>query len=501
LLSIRQIGAASMLLAVQCAAVAVSAALLHHPMMAVSPLLFAAGIWFVPDHFVQIAPQTVPVGGARLGVGAAALVAILCQSQGVLALPLALMLLGVLLAATRRHQLMQVIALVGIQNGVVLTACLTTSAGTPLAIVPLAACVVLPLPLALGVLLPMLVRQTNKGARWLPWLDLGLSLAVFAATFLVPLDSVASVFAPLLGLDAVVRSYQRRKRERMAATARGLALLTSLFLVLAVCQLNPILAWFAVFAAITTSSLPTLARRWNATILAFLGAGIALFGLLLVMLAPSVLGYFSVFTGFVAMAAIIPDLAAVLVIVILRLADLAPWPPAADALGLAITMVTLLVCAASIRGKSLRSSVPLLQQAEASVAAMSICLGQADGRFAAFVMLILVILTRTAARIPDGPVTGYAIAGLGGVPPFGVFPGLVLVVLAMINRDAWLLLPLGAAYLPILLASTSAAPIVSASSRALPSVGWLPLAIALLVGYFTPDGLARWWHVLTAGGG
>jgi hypothetical protein len=29
----------------------------------------------------------------------------------------------------------------------------------------------------------------------------------------------------------------------------------------------------------------------------------------------------------------------------------------------------------------------------------------------------------------------------------------------------------------------------------------LPLALALLTGYFAPEGLVRWWHVLTVGGG
>jgi hypothetical protein len=434
-------------------------------------------------------------------VGAGATLAVLCQSQGSIALPLTVILLSILLAATTRHPLMQVMALVGIQNGVVLAACLINHPGVPPVMLLPVACLILPLPLAVGLLFPVLMRRGNKAADWIAWLDLGLSLAVFAATLLVPLDSTASVFAPLLGLDGVLRSCQRRKRAAMSPAARGLALLTSVFLVLAVCSPNPIIDWLAVLASTATALLPTLTRRWNAVVLASLGAGVALFGLLLLTLAPSVPGYFSVFAGFTAIAAIVPDLSVVLVILLLRLANQAPWPPAAESLGLAIASIALLVCAAMVRGKSPRSSVTLLQQSQASIAALSVCLGQADGRFAALAMLVLVILTRAAARVADGPAASLAIAGLGGIPPLGVFPGLVLVVLAMTGHDAWLLLLLGAACVPILLASLPGRPLTFRFKAAVPSVGWLPLALALFSGYFAPDGLVRWWHVLTAGRG
>jgi hypothetical protein len=345
------------------------------------------------------------------------------------------------------------------------------------------------------------MRRSDKTADWFGWLDLGLSVAVFALTLLVPLDSLASVFAPLLGLDGVLRSCQRRKREAMSPAGRALALLTSVLLVLTVCPSSPVIAWLAVLAAITTSSLPTLARRWNQAVVAFCGAGVALFGLLLLALAPSVPGYFSVFAGFTAIAAVVPDLAVVLVILTLRLANQASWPPGAGSLGIAIALIALLVCATMLHGKSPRSSVTLLQQSQACIAALSVCLGQANGRFAALVVLILLIPTRSAARITDGPVGSLAIAGLGGVPPLGVFPGIVLVVLAVIDRDAWLLLPLGAAYIPILLASLPRGMPAFSPRAAIPSAGWVPLAIALLIGYCAPDGLVRWWHVLTAGRG
>jgi hypothetical protein len=236
-------------------------------------------------------------------------------------------------------------------------------------------------------------------------------------------------------------------------------------------------------------------------VLAFVGAGVALFGLLWLMLTPSVVGYFGVFAGFAAIAAVVPELAPVLVVLVLRLAGQTSWPPAAEAIGVGVAFGGLLACGAVAILRSSRPVVSLLQQGQASIAALSLCLGWADGRFAALVLLILLFLCRSAARMKHEPVASLAVAGLSGAPPLGVFPGLVLVALALANHHAWLLLPVGCALVPILLAGLPRRLLAFSPGRAIPSIGWLPLALALLIGYFAPDGLVRWWHVLTAGQG
>jgi hypothetical protein len=491
LLCVRQISAGAILLAVQSGAVAVAALVAHLPLMAIPPILLAAGVWFTPDVLATLEARTVPVGGAKLGVAAAAVLAVLCQSQSTGALPLAVILVAVLLAATRRHPLMHVMALVGLQNGIVLASA-QPGVLLPEVVLPRVllsgACFALPLPLAVGILAAHL--RSGKTAAWLGWVDFGMALVIFVATILVPLDSIGSIFAPLLGLEGALRAWRRRNRQALPAR-RGLALLTGLFQVLAVSVPDVTMSWLAVLACIATSLLPVMTRRWDDAVLAVLGAGIALFGL--TALGPSILGYFSMFAGFIAIAAVVPDLAPILVVLILRLANQAPWSAGIEAIGLTVALLALLACAALLLR---RSSAALLQQSQACVAALSICLGQADGRFAGLVLLILLILCRSAARIADQPIAGLAIAGLGGVPPLGVFPALVLVVLAISGHRAWLLLPLGAAFVPILLASLPRRlPGVS------PSVGWVPLALAVLTGYFAPEGLVHWWHVLTAGRG
>jgi hypothetical protein len=90
-------------------------------------------------------------------------------------------------------------------------------------------------------------------------------------------------------------------------------------------------------------------------------------------------------------------------------------------------------------------------------------------------------------------------AGLAGLPPLGVFPGLMLVVLAFSSHAPWLLLPLGVAVIPILLAGLPARlPAVSLRTAML-SAGWLPLVLAALFGFFTPTELVLWLAALTAG--
>jgi len=388
---------------------------------------------------------------------------------------------------------MRIIALAGVQNGLVLAGCLV-----PVAAVFPVACLVLPLPLAAS-LLPAMKHRGPSAPRWLGWIDLALSLAVFAGTLVVPLDSLAAVFAPLLGLDGVIRSVSRRRRTGLSLAGRGLALLQGVLLVLAVSTPDLTIAWLGVLAAMTASLLPTLMRRRDDAILAFLGAGLALFGLLLLPVAPPILAYFCLFAGFATIAAVIPDLAAVLVILLLRLASRTPWPPEAEVLGTGVALTGLLACAILLVGHGRSHRATLLYLSQCGIAALSLGTGQPDGRFAALILLMLLILCRSAARVPDRRVTALAIAGLGGASPVGVFPGLAIVILAVTGHHGWLLLPLGAAAIPMVMVSLPRQLPGFPTAAAIPSVGWLPLALALLAGYFAPNGLTTWWHIMTAG--
>jgi hypothetical protein len=595
LLCTERIEAASILLVAQSAAVAVTAAMLHQPLMALPPLLLAGGllvgglltggrfagglstggclgggVWFARH---RTPPPRAPEGSAMRGVVAGAVLAVLCLSHDSLGLPLAIVLLAILLAVTRRHPSLQVIALIAAQNGLVLAGCLVVEPAIFSPVLLPVVCLVLPLPLAAHLMIPPETRPRARAVPWLERIDLALSVAMFASTLIVPLDGLASVFAPLLGFDAVMRSCVRRKRHGLPPPRRIFALLQSSFVLLAVCAPNVLVAWLALVGAMATFLLPWLrtgtrpysgvvgsfahvravgghaltslsgcapggvdvgrlpaiavspdplpaltvsrsgaiaatasshiepsrTQRWDEAILAFSGAGIVLFGLLMLSSRPSILGYFSVFAGFAAIAAAVPDLAVVLVILLLRLANQAQWPPAVEALGSGIALIGLLACARRVSDSAGSHRATLLQLGQCGIAALAVCVGQADGRFAALVLLVLLILTRSAARVTGGFASTLAMAGLGGVPPLGVFPGLVLVVIAISNQEPWVLLPLGATLISLFLASIPRRRIAFPLRPAIPSPGLLPLVLALLVGYCTPDGLVLWWHMLTAG--
>jgi hypothetical protein len=561
LLASGQVAAATVLLAVQSGAVAVTAVVLHQPLMAIPPLILGAGAWWLQHE--TAAPRSVVVGGVRPAVAIGAVLAVLCQSLGGFALPAAIVLLSILLAATRSQKSMQVLALVALQNGVALAGSLIVHPDAlPAALLFPLACLLLPLPLAVNLLVPGMAlargsappdvtggteiravegdradpqitsregHDTNehghdtsghgrdtmqpaeratataasfrsgRNVAWLGWFDLGLALVMAAATVIVPLDPLASLFAPLLALDGVLRSCVRRNRHALTAIRRGVALAQTGFTVLAVCAPDPATTWLAVLAAMTLALLPTLSRRWASAVLANLGAGLALIGILLMSATPPLFGWFSLFVGLTTIAAAVPDLAVVVVILMLRLANQAPWPSGVETLGISLAVIALLACALLLTSRGRSHRITLLMLSQATIAALAICTGQAEGRFTALVMLILLILSRSAVRIAGGPTAALAMAGLAGVPPFGVFPGLVLVVLALSAFDPWLLLPTGAALLPIVLAGL---PVQLTDFRPrieVPSIAWLPLVLAILAGYFAPDGLVQWWRVLTAG--
>ncbi len=487
LLCIRQVQFAAILLAMQSAATAVTAIAVRQPMLAIPPLLLAALVWFAPGRIIIPPPRTLPIGGMKPALAISAILTVLCQSQGVLALPLSVLLLGVLLIATRRDAWMWVMALVAMQNGIVLAGCVSTRNPTLFIIAAFA----LPLPLVLGL---VLAHRPSRGRwafprNWLPSLDLAASLGLLAATVLVPLSPLSVTFAPLLALDGLFQSYARGHKAGLAPRARIAAWVTNTMVVVAACSTQSAVVWLAVLATIGTHFAMVPNRRLRTAVLAFAAAGVLLFGLLLLAGQPRILAYFCVFTGGVGVAATVPDLAVPLTILLLRLATRTAWPGTAGTLGLAIGLAALAVCALEL---SRRRSVALLYLAQASIAVIALCLGTPDGRFATVILLTLLILSRTATRLRDQPTTALSLAALAGVPPFGVFPGLVLVALALAGHDAWLLLPVGAAFVPILLAVRPVAPGLA------PSPSWIPLGMTLLAGYFAPDGLVRWWHLLAA---
>lgn len=126
LLCPHQLGAALRLLLVQAAAVAVAAACRSRFLIAGGELILGAIaapilVRRLLDH-LAIPHTTLPVGGAKLAVIAGAVLALLAMPMGTLGLPLAVVLLAILMVATRRHPVMQLVGFLALQNGLVLAA-------------------------------------------------------------------------------------------------------------------------------------------------------------------------------------------------------------------------------------------------------------------------------------------------------------------------------------------------------------------------------------------
>jgi hypothetical protein len=271
------------------------------------------------------------------------------------------------------------------------------------------------------------------------------------------------------------------------------------FVLVAVGTEDPVQAWLALLAAAAMALAPGGTARHDRATLAYAGAGFALFGLLLLSAEPSAVAFFSLFAGYAVLAAVIPDFAIPLLVLVLRFADGTDWPPVAGALAIGIALAALLGCAALLLQTGRQHRAVLLQLGQASIAALAIATMQPEGRFAAAILLILLILTRAACRVANGPAGMLALAGLAGLPPLGVFPGLVLVVLVVSSHAPWVLLPLVSGLVPMLRAGMPTRQRMVPLRTTLLSVGWLPLALALLFGFFAPPELVRWLSALTAG--
>jgi hypothetical protein len=513
LLCIRQLGTAFICLVAQSAAVAAVGVLTGQPLLLVGTVAIPVAIRMVRRAAMDLKPPEASGGlperlpaaqSPAYSILAGAILALLCLSAEESGLPLAVVLLAAVLAAARTAPFARLIALGAMGNGIALTGCLI--AGDDL--LPLA-CLILPLPLVAGL---MVSPRAIAGGRWMPlgsvaragWIELGGVAALFLAALTIPLDALASVFAPLIAFDGMVRAWLARRPDASAPAERLASLLKLGCILLAVGTTDPVLAWVAILAAAAAAVLPgkkpgsLQCRQYDRLALACVGAGLALYGLLTLPAEVPGTGYFGLFAGSAILAAAVPDLAIPLLVLILRLADRSEWPAAAGSLGAGVAVIGLLACSAVLLRR--RRDLPdILLLAQASIAALAIATLQPDGRFAAVVLLVLLSLTRTAARAASEPAGALAVAGLAGIPPLGVFPGLVLAVLAVSSHAPWLLVPLGIGLMPVLRAGLPRRlPVVSWRAAVL-SVGWLPLALAALFGFFAPADLVRWLSALTTG--
>ena len=233
---------------------------------------------------------------------------------------------------------------------------------------------------------------------------------------------------------------------------------------------------------------------------------LVLFGVLTAGLDPMLAGGCRII-GLAAILVLVPALLPVSLLLLLSLTG-----PQASGLPPADTLATMLL-AAGVAGLLACAMLPALRllpakrtMVLAQIALAATAVGLGDGVFGAVILLVLLTLSDAAARVapgsgPERPITLLALAGM---PPFGTFAGLALVLPLMAQRSPWLLL----ACLPGL--ALPAWPLIRQAAHRLrrhlpatpssitPSLAWLPLVLALILGFLLPDSLTAALRAIVA---
>jgi hypothetical protein len=408
-----------------------------------------------------------------------------------------MLLLGALFAATRSQPFAQATALAVGQNAVLLLVCQSFE-DTLLPVTWLLLLIPGIALLLFGVPRMGRAKLFDRYAVWMGWGRIAMSFAILLMTLVIPLDPFSVVFAPLFALDGVIRAWAERRRLAMAPLGHLMALTRLAAILAAVMTAEPVFAWAAITIAMATAVLPSRERRLLSVNLAFYGATFALFGVFALAIDHMAIAYLALIAGFTTIAATVPELAAPLVVLVLRLSNTPVWADAAAWICTMAAAVGLVACAALLWFLAETHRIALLHLAQAAVALLTVSLNDADGRYAAMMLLVLLTLTRAASRFGSDPAAIIARVGLTGMSPIGVFPGLVLVILALSGHGPWLLLPLGIALTLIILNSFPARLPRFIAREQILSPAWLPLALAVVVGFLTPASVAHWLHVVSA---
>ena len=253
----------------------------------------------------------------------------------------------------------------------------------------------------------------------------------------------------------------------------------------AVLAAHPLLQVAALTLSAGAALTPFVRTGWYRVPLAGAGLGLLLFGSILPM-SPIASG--CALLGMATLGVAAPVLLPVLPLLALRHAG-----PELVALGLA----AVLGCGGGlVLWPVRRSYVPWLALGQAGVVAVAFGLAVPQAIFAGLVLLTLLVLSQAARHLAagDGLAGSIASAGLAGLPPFGVFPGVALTLAAVAGLSPWLLPPLLAGLAALGWASIRVLPPPRLAASDRWSAAWLPLLAALLIGWCMPEAVAAWLH-------
>ena len=203
---------------------------------------------------------------------------------------------------------------------------------------------------------------------------------------------------------------------------------------------RPILAWTGLVLA-TAASVAAVSPRQ--TRLAGLGLGLVLFGNVTASAAARPAGV-TLLVGLACLAAISPELAGLAALLLLRMRVTLGAVPGLDPLLIAAGLLALAIAITGLARPRPNRLATLATLGQGGVAVFALGLHAPDASFAAVLQLVLLVLTRLALELApsEGLPRLVALAGMAGLPPFGLFPSLALLLAATAAHAIWLMLPL-----------------------------------------------------------
>ena len=355
------------------------------------------------------------------------------------------------------------------------------------------------------------------------WINIGAATVALALACRLPwdigVDRAAAHFAMLAAfVGAVAAWFEMGERQYLALFQVLLGL--TLFSLLAK---SPGVAWIGIEAGVIAGAvalgLPmtaaAVAAAWRYLVLCAVGLGLALFGTVALSIGGDGtllnLGFTLVVIGYGAVVVLapvqvwvpgvvqLPPLLAILrtrALVAGHGEALAPGP-----LLMVLGLGALLVAAFCVwREQDARRSFSCAGIGQAGVAVFAFGVGTAAAVFAGLLHLTLLTLTRAAAlhcAERRGISRTAATVAMAGLPPFGLFASFFLILMATIEKNPWLAVPLGVG-LALFAWAMIGKPRDGAADRGAVAPAWVLLAVAAVLGIAMPAPVVGWFSAVAA---
>lgn len=359
-------------------------------------------------------------------------------------------------------------------------------------------------PLAVLPAIPLATAALLFPVRSTPirrWIEIAACLLVLAAAVGLAITAETAsaniLIAVLSAVTALTDAAEPGERHWVSQAARQVRLAAILG---ALSPVNPLLTWLALAVAGAASAairLPRFRAALSQLLPCNAALGLALFGAVAIQVNSVQIGCIALLLGWGTLVLLDTALLPVLLLLALRL-DMGlaqtSFAPLIGNLMLAGGLADLLLIAAIVLLRTGTSRYPAwLTLAQGGVVLCAFGVGGPEMRFAGLLHLTLLVLSRSAVELSSehGLDRLASLAGLSGLPPFGVFPSLALIVFGTAIRMPWLLLPLAIGLLIVGWGSITRLPQDTGRLKASPA--WIPLAAAVVVGIALPSPIAEWF--------